>query len=324
MNILITGASGFVGQNMVAYLLKHQPAANIQCLLRDPHKTGWFTGHRQLSLLHGDLLSPETYRAALLDADIVLHMAALVGLRDGEEFYRFNTEATRLSVQTLQASTRLKRLVFVSSISAVDRPLGLKAEGPMDETTVPCPNTDYGKSKLAAEQLIQESGLPYTILRPSYIYGPYPRRASSMDRIVYDVRDQKPYTTMPFPGRASEIYVEDLAAGIWHAAQHENAKNEIFFIATETPAMVGSVFGQIATALGVSYTQRVASAPALVRLQYHSYLRYPAQPLVRVMFEDSFYCSSAKMKALLGWTPPTVLSDGIAKTVGWYRANGLL
>src|SRR5690606_22586915 len=146
-----------------------------------------------------------------------------------------NTDATQSLINALKHSVRLKRLVFLSSISAFDRPLGQPAIGLLTEESIPHPNTDYGKSKLEAEKRVEQSDLPYAILRPSYIYGPYPRINSSMDRLIRNVRDQTHYTRFPFPGRASEIYVEDLAEMIWTASQHPAAENQAFFVSNPEP-----------------------------------------------------------------------------------------
>ena len=149
------------------------------------------------------------------------------------------------------------------SISAIDRPPRESAIKPLTEETIPHPNTDYGKSKLLAEETLIQSGLPYTILRPSYIYGPHPRVGSSMDRLIRDVRDQRSYTRIPFPGRASEIHAGDLARLIWLCTGHAGAENEVFFAANPEPVVIGDVFPAVAEALGVPYKARPVDAAAV-------------------------------------------------------------
>ena len=192
MNIFLTGASGFVGRNVLDYLRLHVADARVTCLLRDPAKLSDCEGAKNITLLPGDLLRPESYKEALKDADVVIHAAALVSLRNGPEFYAANVEATQRLLEAASNAKDLSRFVFVGSISSFEREPGRKITGPVTEESKPYPATDYGKSKLEAEKRVMKSGLPYAIVRPSYIYGPYPRVKGSMDRMVYEVRAGKP------------------------------------------------------------------------------------------------------------------------------------
>lgn len=165
------------------------------------------------------------------------------------------------------------------------------------------------------------SGLPYTILRPAYIYGPYPRVQSSMDRLVYDIRDEKPYTRFPFSGRASEIYVTDLAQGIWHTALHPGALNEDFFIANPEPIAVTRCFAALAEALRVPYRPRKLSPERLEKIRRRMYRQAPADPVRRILYEDFFVCDASKLARLTGYVPATGFESGIAQTVAWYQSQ---
>jgi nucleoside-diphosphate-sugar epimerase len=330
MSIFVTGATGFVGRNFLEWLMREVPDVQFTCLVRDPAKAQrqWAHmpqfGNGRIQWLQGDLLEPGSYAKAAEQAEWVFHIAALVSLRNGPEFYQANTDATQTLVTSLKHSARLKRLVFVSSISAFDRPLDQPALGPLTEESIPHPNTDYGKSKLEAERRVQQSGLPYTILRPPYIYGPYPRVNSSMDRLIRNVRDQAHYTRFPFPGRASEIYVEDLAGMMWTASQHPATQNQAFFVSNPTPVRVGDVYPKVAQALGVPYRPMSPGEQQIERFKRLLYRQYPENVLLRVMFEDFFYCSPAKWYELTGFKPRYGYEEGLAKTVRWFQANGMI
>lgn len=324
MTVFITGGTGFAGRNLIEFLLDEHPDTELVCLVRSPEKAAFLKGRPNVRIVEGDLLDPASYREGLKDAGRVIHAAAMVGLKNGREFYTANTEATRLLIEAAKRTGGVERFTFVSSISAIDRPPDKPALDPLTEETPPHPNTDYGKSKLLAEEWVIRSGLPYTILRPSYIYGPHPRIGSSMDRLVYDVRDQKPYTTIPLPGKASEIHVRDLARLIWLAASHPNAENEVFFAANPDPVVVGDVFPVAAEALGVPHRFRPVDDDTMGRLKRYCYHKYAGNPLMKVMFENSFWCSPRKLIETTGYQPSYPLTDGIWQTVGWYRQHGSL
>lgn len=326
MRVFLTGATGFVGRNYLEWMLRHQPEAKITCLVRNPDKAAaqWPSSPPQLHWLAGDLLHPETYQLAIQSANIVVHAAALVSLRNGPEFYAQNTEATTSLLSTLANSNQLQRLVFVGSISAIDRPPGLPAVGPLTEESVPHPNTDYGRSKWQAEETIRASGLPYTIMRPAYIYGSHPRANSSMDRLVQNLIQGAHYTRYPFPGRASAIYAEDLAELLWIAGQHPRALNQDFFICDPEPVHIGQTFADISHALGISYTPLTRDSTQLVKLHHRLLHRQPDNLILRILMEDYFYCASDKWVELTGIQSRYGYREGMARTIDWMRRHGLL
>ncbi len=339
MTIFITGATGFVGRNFVEFLLKHKPHLKLICLVRDLEKAKYME-EKGIQVIQGDLLNPESYQEAISEATFVFHMAALVGLKNGSEFYVANRDATEALLSTLNSASSektskkaLKRFVFLSSIAAIDRPWPKNSlqsfntpyfKGPLDEASPICPGTDYGKSKRQAEELIMASGLPYSILRPAYIYGPHPRINSSMDKVIYHIRDRVPYTQFPFPGISSEIYVEDLAEALWHSAIHEGALNQDFFVANPKPQSVSNFFKSVADRLKVPYAPKILSESLMKRFMRYQLALNPTNPVVRILYTNYFHCSPKKFKTLTGYTPRIGFESGLTRTLDWYRREGKL
>lgn len=326
MRLFLTGATGFVGRNYLEWVLRHQPEVAVTALVRDPQKAAaqWPDSPHRLRWQAGDLLQPDTYRDALLQADVAVHAAALVSLRNGPEFYAQNTTATRQLLSVLAESNRLRRLVYVGSISAIDRPPHELAVGPLTEDSPPHPNTDYGRSKWQAEEAVRGSGLPFTIMRPAYIYGPHPRLNSSMDRLVKHVMAGEHYTRYPFSGRASAIYAEDLAEMLGVAGQHPATLNRDFFICDPEPVHTGQVFGEVARALGVPFQPLERSPGQIAETHRRLLARQPENLILRILFEDYFYCSPARWYKLTGTRPRYGYPEGLARTVAWMRRHGLL
>lgn len=323
MNIFMTGATGFLGRHLLRFLVRTQPDANVICLVRDPDKAKaqWNNSPPQVQWLPGDLLEPETYRNALQNVELVFHAAALVSLRNGPEFYTQNTEATRLLLESLKISGQLRRFLFVGSISAVDRAWELTATEPLTEDS-PCrPNTDYGQSKLAAERLVADSGLPYTIMIPAYIYGPDPRPNSSMDRLVRDMIAGQRYTRFPFPGLASEVYVEDLAEMLWVSATHPNTLNQRYFISNPEPVRIARACQMLAEALQIPEQSYSVSPGKLERFRRLWRKAQPDSLILRILFESYFVCDPSRWYNATGFTPRFGIQQGIQKTVNWYKTQ---
>jgi len=325
MRLFLTGSTGFVGRNYLEWVLKHQPDVEITCLVRNEQKARaqWPNQPKQLRWLQGDLLEPQTYQKDLQAAERVVHAAALVSLRNGPEFYAQNTDATSRMLSVLADSARLQRLVFVGSISAIDRDPTLPAVGPLTEDYPAHPNTDYGRSKWQAEEAIRASGLPYVVMRPAYIFGAYPRANSSMDRLVQHVIQGQRYTRYPFPGRASAIYAEDLAEMLWITGHHPAALNQDFFISNPEPVRTGQAFADVARALNVPF-EPMRRTPLQIQETYRQLLhRQPDNLLLRILFEDYFYCSPEKWYRLTGTQPRYGYAEGLKRTLHWCRQQGL-
>ncbi len=328
MNIFVTGSTGFLGKNFVHFMNREHPEHKLFCLVRSPEKAAPIRDLANVEIVNGDLFEPDTYMEALKESDIIIHTAALVGLKNGKEFYTANEDATRSFVDACKAcyveNKRIKRFVNVSSISSIDRDPNIRAVEPLDESSAEQPGTDYGKSKLLAEKIVEDSGIPYCTVRPAYFFGPFPRENSSMDRLIYNVRDNVAYTSIPFPGKASAMYVEDLADILWIVAEHPKAENDVFFTSNLDPITIGDVYPLVAKHIDAKHTMRNVSEKTLTRLQHYLYTRSPENPLLKVMFENAFYCSSQKLYTDLGYKPRYGLEEGIKRTVAWYRENGKL
>lgn len=323
MRIFLTGATGFVGRNYLEWVLREQPEAQITCLVRDPRKAAeqWPDQPRQVHWLAGDLLQPHTYQRELEQAELVVHAAALVSLRNGPEFYAQNTEATQQLLSGLAHSTHLQRLIFVSSISAIDRSPEISAVGPLTEASQPHPNTDYGRSKWQAEEAVRISGLPHVIMRPAYIYGPYPRPNSSMDRMAQHVLSGKPYTRFPFPGRASAIYVDDLSEMLWVAGYHPAIENQAFFISDPEPVLIRQAFTDLAQAMRIPFETLSLNESTVSRTHRYLLRSQPENMMVRILFEDYFYCSPNRWFERTGTSIRYGYAEGLSRTIDWMRRH---
>jgi UDP-glucose 4-epimerase len=164
--ILVTGASGFIGSAVVEALARDGHA--VRAAVRRPHLS--FPDGVEV-VQHPDLAQAFDWQPLLQNVDQVVHLAGIAHTGRGVDraaYDRVNRQATaRLAMAAAQAS--VKHFVFVSSIRAQSGPA---ADHALTERDDPAPTDAYGASKLAAEESVRASGVPFTILRPVLLYGP--------------------------------------------------------------------------------------------------------------------------------------------------------
>jgi NADH dehydrogenase len=148
--ILVTGGSGFVGGHIVHGLRGR--GLPVRCLVRDPGK-GAKLAAWGCELVQGDMTDPASLRRALEGAETVVH---LVGIRQGREreFQRIMVDGTR-------------DLLAAARAAGAGRFVNMSALGTSEQTKDLVP---YYRAKWDAEELVRASGLPYVILRPSFVF----------------------------------------------------------------------------------------------------------------------------------------------------------
>jgi dihydroflavonol-4-reductase len=171
--VALTGATGFLGSHIADCLLA--AGRQVRCSVRPTSSLRWLEG-KPLQTVETDLLDPASCRAFLDGCTAVIHCAGVVSATDEPTYRQGNVETTRVLLETAaemwagqEAGDRC--FVLVSSLAAFG-PAGLARPATEDQ---PCaPITAYGRSKLAAENLIGGRTWPFrtTILRPPGLYGP--------------------------------------------------------------------------------------------------------------------------------------------------------
>lgn len=149
--ILVTGGTGFVGQEVVRKLLGL--GYGVRLLVRHPQPATPFTSHPRVEIVRGDVLKPETLPAAMTGVRAVIHLIGIIAETRRVTFEQAHVEATR-HVLTAARQAGVTRWIQMSA-------LGTRQEA----------RSRYHQTKWEAEELVRQSGLDWTIFRPSLIYG---------------------------------------------------------------------------------------------------------------------------------------------------------
>lgn len=158
--VLLTGAGGLVGSRVLPLLA----ASGFECralIRRDLDLPAGTTAVR------GDLDRPDSLRAAVEGVDAVVHLAALFRTDDDAAIWRTNLDGTRNLVAAVLAHAPRARFVLASTGNVYDA----DAERPALETDACSPTLAYPASKVAAEQVLRDSGLTWCVLRLPFVYG---------------------------------------------------------------------------------------------------------------------------------------------------------
>jgi UDP-glucose 4-epimerase len=239
--VLVTGASGFIGRALVNDLAAAgQP---VRAAMRHPADV-FPRGVEVVAV--SDLTRPVEWRALLKGIDTVVHLAGIAHAGPGiaEDAY---DRVNRLATAELAAAARavgLRRLVFASSVRAQSGPV---ADHVLTESDEPRPTDAYGRSKLAAEEALRASGVPYAILRPVLVYGPGVK--GNMAALLRLAAKPWPLPLGLFRNRRSVLARENLVTAI-HFALTVPAAGETWLVADPEPVTPGQMVRALRAGLG--------------------------------------------------------------------------
>lgn len=318
---LVTGASGFIGSHLVEALVSRD--WRVRCLVRRTSMLKWLPTD-DVTLINGQIEEPgEDLDRAVKNVSVIFHLAGLTSAADDESYAAVNVEGTRNLVQAMQRSAPEALLVFCSSLSAA----GPARRRPVNETDDPAPITAYGRSKLAAEQVVSESGLDHLIVRPPAVYGPRDVDILAAFRLAkYGLA----LRVAPPGQRLSMVHAEDLARGLVRAAEAEG--RGVYYMTDGMIHTWEGIMEQIARAVGRK--PRVIGVPSAVAdivsraermrgsLTGTKPLLTPDRALELSQFD--WTCDDTRARLDLDYESAISLPDGMRMTAEWYRVHGFL
>ncbi|MFB1485295.1 SDR family NAD(P)-dependent oxidoreductase [Corallococcus sp. RDP092CA] len=323
MNVLVTGATGLIG-NAIAHRLVKQ-GASVRALVRDLARAAKLLPP-SVTLVQGDVTSPGTLPAAMHDVELVFHAAGMPEQwhRDDSIFDRVNRQGS-VNVLSAAHAARVRRVVYTSTMDVFAAPRGGElTEANLDPHPKP---TAYERSKQDAEravEAIRQQGLDVVYVNPAAVYGPSPVHVGLNSFFIQLLNKKAPL--LP-PGGMSVVYV-DGCTDVHLAAAKDGVNGERYLVAdqfvsnadlalaihqaagvTGKPPPVAPVFLIEAMARVSAPLARVLPFTPLVAPGQLSFMRWEA------------HVNAARAQRELAFRP-TPLADGVARTVAFLREQG--
>jgi len=221
--VLVTGATGFLGRAAVAALAAS--GAHVRAAAR--HVPDLTFGNDVDIVQYPDLREPFDWQPLLAGIDTVVHLAGTERrVRAGAPFYdQVNHQATaRLAAAAALAGIR--HFVLISSLSAQN---GCAADHALTERDPAAPADALGRSKLAAEDAVRASGVPFTILRLAPVYGPGMRGGLAF--LLRAAASPLPLPVRDFTNRRSYLGIDNFVSALEFVVALPQANNEVYLVA---------------------------------------------------------------------------------------------
>ncbi len=326
MRYLITGATGFLGPYLVRRLAAD--GSQCRCLVRGGSDTTKLEEYGAETVV-GDITQPETLAGLADDVDCLLHMATLGHMNNftvtEKMFEQINAMGT-INIMTEVLRAGVPKVVHCSSVAA----MGICQDNPATEQSICNPHHPYGRSKLRAEKevlrLVEEQGLPATIVRFSMIYGPGdPRDILKLTRMakkgLWPTIGSRPKLT-PL------IHADDAVQGLLLAAE-KGKSGEIYLITNQQSEPFDRLRRIILKGLGVwrppIYVPEWAALGLASAVERSFSFVGKQPPVARKNIESTLadrVFSTEKAQRELGFEPTVDVEAGLEETVRWYLDNG--
>jgi dihydroflavonol-4-reductase len=331
MDCFVTGASGFIGANLVHELVAR--GHHVKALLR-PGSDLRGLGQAQFERVEGDVGDRDQLKAAMHGCGWCFHVAASyhLWLRDYAPMYAANVEGTR-NVLAAAGAAGCVRIVYTSTVGCIGLPQPVAGRViPSDETTPVTEaqmSSDYKRSKWQAERVAIElarDGLPVIIVNPSAPVGPRDVKPTPTGKVIVDFLKRQ----MPayLDTGLNWVHVRDVAVGHILAAEKGRLGERYILGHTEGNWTMAETFGVLEEITGVAAPKvRIPYFVALLAARFNETMssftgKPPKAPLAGVrMAKHKMFFNPAKAIREFG-LPQTPPKQALADAVKWFRENG--
>ena len=329
-NILITGASGFIGSFLTEEGIKRD--YKIFAAIRSSSDATYLK-NKNVSIVLLNLADKsemvknfKNFAEKGIHFQYVIHNAGVTKTFNKKEFLKVNYEYTRNLVEALTESNCIPdKFLYMSSLEAYGHG-NEKTMQPIQETDIPNPFSLYGKSKLKSELYLQSlKDFPYLILRPTGVYGPREK-----DYLVYIKAINQGFEF--YIGREKQylsfVYVKDLAR-LAYIGLESDIINQSYFVSD----------GNVYTSIDLAETVKEILGKRCLRIMVPKtmvrWISYVAEPVSAMLSKQTilnpdkyraltctnWLCNSGKLKEDFNFNAAYDLKNGMKETIAWYHSN---
>jgi len=317
MKVLVTGGAGFLGINLIRYLMKQGLTEIVSLDLSEFD----YPERDRVAIIKGDIRDPQVVAKAMAGVKLVIHTAAALPLYKKEEIFSTDIDGTRILLEAA-AKEKVERFVHVSSTAVY----GIPDHHPLLENDKLDGVGPYGIAKIKAEEVCLEfrrQGMCVSIIRPKSFIGP---ERLGVFALFYDwAKDGKNF---PMIGSGNNRYqlldVADLCAAIWLCLTlDKKTVNDTFNIGAGDFTTMKEDYQAVLDRAG--FGKRIIGFPAEPVIWALRLLEFcKLSPLYKWVYEtaskDSFV-SIEKAEKVLGFKPKFSNKDALVRNYEWYLAN---
>ncbi len=329
MNVLVTGANGFIGSNLSKLLAKEGHTVSAMVLPDTPLANLDGVNCR---IVYADITKPEMLKGLLQGIEVVFHLAALPSMAWGSHVFKVNYEGTKnLLDEAIESGVR--RFVFMSSLVVHGFGNYKNADEHTPLLTPGLFTRPYIASKVKCEELIAgyKRSLETVIVRPGFnIYGP---NDSLTSKEMLDRLTQKRLMGYVNKGDAQMgyVYVENLAFGLLCAGISPNAAGNTYIIADYEPAFIQFKDLLLRFSAELNIQPKLTSVPSVAFMPVafildalHFLFLRKKMPLISTYIVNTsthnLQFSSAKAQREIGYVQQVGFGEGVKRTVDWYKS----
>jgi len=317
MKVLVTGGAGFLGINLIRYLLNK----NYKIVSLDISDFNYPDVADKIKIIKGDIRNSVNVGQAMAGVDIVVHTAAALPLYKSEEIYTTDVKGTRLLL-TSAFNNKVERFIHISSTAVY----GIPNHHPIYESDQLIGVGPYGRAKIEAEEIcldFRKKGMCVPIIRPKSFIGP---ERLGVFALFYDwAKDKKDF---PMIGQGNNRYqlldVEDLCEAIYKCISlPQDIVNDTFNIGAKEFKTMREDYQAVLDYAG--FGKKIVSlpvTPSIILLRILALLKL--SPLYKWVYETAStesFVSIEKAEKVLGFEPKYSNQDALIRNYKWYMDN---
>jgi len=311
-SVLVTGSGGFIGSHLVQELVRMNCHVKAFVHYNSFNRWGWLDSLPKETMTHvdvfsGDIRDPNGMLEAMKGAEVVFHLAALIGIpysyHSPDVYVDTNVRGT-LNVMQAARQLGVKKVLHTSTSEVY----GTAQFVPITEEHPVNPQSPYAATKAGADFLAltfyRSFGTPVTVVRPFNTYGPRQSARAIIPTIITQILSGKKKLSLGSLTPTRDLnFVRDTAMGFIKAGESDLAQGEVVNLGSNFEISIGDLVNKIALLMGVEIT--IESADERKR---------PEKSEV-----ERLWAENKKAFELLNWSPRYTLDQGLEETISWFR-----